>query len=487
MPFYNSIPFIGKHLKSNALIKELTPTQIAKLGETYQNVIGLGGNAVFAANAFKKLDAQRIEDNIKIPGAVKGPDGVSLVDKTKVFENSLDEQKKAAAAAKNLQTELATALKPTDEYDKAQRKFNENSATFKELVKRIPQGGFGAKDVIGTMKYDVDKARAAIVAQQNLDKQNVAAQFDKEAFKKNLMTTFNIAEGDVDADKKISAIKNSMVKDLASAHKKQLSGFDKTTSDSLNKLHKAAATEIQKMGLLDTIKRANEDNVAILEGIAEKNRQSLQKNANGKTGIGVNINNEQARLSDAQIPDIPQFTSMTGMKIEQNPPGHFKLHFPTFNPRYNQSSKQKPLTDMLLVAQALKAQGYDSIDWKIDIEDPDTFTERAKQAFEASVRAGIPVDNISIRDAKGKEIKAGELYKDEPQALNRLSQRASDIKQELEGLKPAEAESAKNTDVRKAMKEIRAAHLANPPEEEDEEELKEEAEETKGNSRKGPK
>lgn len=487
MPFYNSIPFIGKHLKSNALIKELTPTQISKLGEAYQQVVGLGNNPTFASNVFKKLDAQRIEDNTKITGATKGPDGVSILDKTKTTNTSTVEEVAAATAAKDVQAKLATALKPppNGDYEKAMDKFNKNSATFKELVKKIPYGGFGAQDVISTMKFYVDKARAAIVAQQNIDKQQLTDQFADPNFKQNLMKAYDIASDDAEADTKIASIKDSIVKGLSSAHKKQLSAFDKSTSESLNQLHKAAATEMQKMGLIDTIKKADSDNLAMLEVIAEANRKRLQQNANEPTGITANIDREKATISHADIKDVKQLTSLTGMKIDQPTPGTFVLHFPSINPRYNQSSQQKPLADMLLVAQALKAEGFDKIDWVIRIDDPDTLNERAKQAFEASVKAGIALDQITVTDGSGKELKLGEVYKDDPQALEVLKQTAGAAQQELEGLNaPKEIQSFKNTNVKEAMKEIRAAQLANPPEEDEEEELTEEAEST--NTASGP-
>jgi hypothetical protein len=180
---------------------------------------------------------------------------------------------------------------------------------------------------------------------------------------------------------------------------------------------------------------------------------------------------------------MKQLTSLTGMKIDQPTPGTFVLHFPTISPRYNQSSKQKPLADMLLVAQALKAEGFDKIDWVIRIEDPDTLNERAKQAFEASVKAGIALDQITVRDGNGKELKVGEVFKDDPQSYSQLLQTQESIKNELAGLNPPEEiQSVRNAKVKEAMKEIKADHVANPPEEE--EDLTEEAEST--NTASGP-
>ncbi len=481
MPFYNDIPFIGKYLKSNEFLKELTPTQIAKMGAAYHKVIGLGDNPSFSANAFKKLEEQRTEGNIAIPGAVKGPDGMTILEKTKDATDA-----NVSNAAKAVQAQLATALKADAAFDKAQSKFKANAATFKDLVKRIPNGGFGAQDVIGTMKYYVDKARSAITTQQDLDKQHITAQFADPAFRKNLMTAYGIDPGATDTDQKIDAIKTNMEKNMASMHKKQLAAFDKSTAETFTKLHQAAALEAQKMGVVEAIKKANSDNLEMLEILAEENRKKRNPTEQVKTTANVRYDQEKAILSNVTLPNIKKFTSMTGREIKQNEPGKYTVYFPSFNPFYNQSSKQKALTDMLFIAQGLYAQGYDKIDWTIDIRDEKTLHERARQAYEASVRAGIEIENVSVRDGNGRELKLEDIFKDDPRSLAQLRQRSAMIKNEIAGLNPPEVKAFKNEDVKKAMKEIKADHLANPPAEEEEEELEEEEDKANTNSSSSP-
>ena len=142
---------------------------------------------------------------------------------------------------------------------------------------------------------------------------------------------------------------------------------------------------------------------------------------------------------------------------------------------------------MLLIAQAIKAQGFDKIDWTIDIGDEDTLMERAKQAYMASVRSGILIDNISIRDGKGRTLKLEDIYKDAPSELRDLRQRENEIKAELQGLSLPKAEAAKVTNVKAAMKNIRAEHLANPPAEEEEPDEEAEQAATASSSASGPK
>ncbi|KTD32307.1 coiled coil domain-containing protein [Legionella moravica] len=465
-PLLSRIPLIGKHLLSNEYLNKLSPTAIDNLGQTYRNLIGLGNNPSFASGAFKKLDQQRTTDNDEIPVKAKGPYGATLLDK--MNDSSNDEASKAAKAAKN---SITTALTTSDEYAKAMMKFNENSATFRELIKRIPNENFGAEAVLETYKYYIDKARAAIRAQQDQDTQKLTAQFDQLEFQNNLMTAFNIASTDPDVDQKINDIKTNMLKDLSAAQKKQLAEFDKSTSDSMNKLHQASAEEYRQMGMIETIKKANQDNVAMLDAIAEENRRSRQIPANTPSAAIASYDDTAAKvkMAHAKLEDIKSFKSMTGMEIEQVQPGVFKFHFDIISPRYYQSLAQKPLTDFLLVSQAIRAQGNDKISWTIEIEDPETLMERARQAVEGSVRAGFELDKIVIRDKTGKELKFEEIFKDDPETFNRIRNRAAEIKHELSNINPPAIKTSKDSSVKEAIKEIRDQHRINPPAEEVEE------------------
>ena len=476
-PLLSRIPLIGKHLFSNEYVNKLTPTALQNLGQTYRNVIGLGNNPAFASGAFKQLDQQRISDNDEVPVKTKGPYGASILDKINDKSNP-----DASQAAKEVKNKIAEALVPRNAYDKAMKKFNENSATFKDLIKQIPGGNFGAEDVIGTFKYYIDKSRTAIVAQQDLDKQMLAAQFDNKDFKDNVMKAYSIDRTDPDADKRIGDLKTNMLKELSASHKKQLGEFDKSTAEAINKLHQASAEEYKQMGLIETLRRANADNVAMLEQIAEANRAKHPVPANAsRTGIGTYTETDiKAKLAYVKLEDINKpFKSMTGMEIEQIQPGVFKFHFSMISPRYYQSLAQKPLTDFLLVSQLIKAQGNDKITWTIEIENKEALMERAKQAVEGAVRAGFELGKIEIRDKSGRELKIDELFKDDPESYKRISQRAAEIKQELSGMTPPEVKSAKNDTVKAAIKDIKEQYKVNPPPKEQEEEQEVEEDRTR--------
>lgn len=484
MPFYNKIPFIGKYLKSEELTSQLTPTQLAKLGETYHDVIGFGKNPTFATNAFRKLDEKRTADIGDVIGKTKGPDGDTIFDKAK------DNNSPTHDAAKSVQNKLLAALKPSgddkDDFTKALNEFNANMATFKDLVKKIPSGGFGAQDVISTLKYDVDKARAAIVARHTLDKEILADQFSKPDFKNDIMTAFSIAPGDVDAEKKVTDIKDKMVKDLAAAQKKELSEFDKTTSESFNKLLKASAEEYKQMGLIESIRKANEDNVAMLDAIAEENRRKQQLPENlPKTAVKAVHSVDKVKLSHVRLGDIKRFKSMTGMEITQPEPGTFVIDFPTISPGYYQSHKQKALADIMVVTQAIIAEGHDKIDWDITIPDEETAKETAKLKYEAGVRCGLKLENIGVSHF-GKPFKLEELYKDDPESLTRLRQREKEVQAEIQGLeKTPDIKPVENSKVKEAITKIREDYKTHPPAEEEPEE-EEELEEKQKTGPTGP-
>ncbi|CAM2949201.1 hypothetical protein [Legionella worsleiensis] len=460
-PLLTRIPLIGKHLFSNEYINQLTPKAIEDLGKTYRNIIGLGNNPSFADQAFNTLDSQRTESNAVTLIKSKDLYGSSIFDKMDDRKN-----KEASEAAKAIKNTLTNQLKTEPAYTKALKKYNDQITFFKELVKKIPNEKFGAEALLSTYKYYIDKARAAIMAQQDLDKNHLEQQFDSEEFKANLQTVYGIKKDDADADQRLAHIKTTMINDLVNAQKTQLAEFDKSTSASINKLHQASAEEYRQMGLIETLKRAHNDNVAMLEHLAEKNRKKNEENEEKVNVPSVALANvdetgAKIKMTNVKLGDIQSFKSMTGMEIKQEQPGVFKFQFDVLSPRYYQSLAQKPLTDFLLISQLIKTQGNDKINWTIDIKDPKTLMERARQAIEGSVRAGFALDKIKICDKSGRELKLEEIFKDHSEAFSRVQNRAAEIQQELATLKAPEIKSAKNSYAKEAIQALKNKN--NPP------------------------
>lgn len=62
MAFYNSIPLIGKHLKSESRAKKYTSEEFKRLERKYRDHIGLPENSSFSSDAFDKLVSSRVDD-----------------------------------------------------------------------------------------------------------------------------------------------------------------------------------------------------------------------------------------------------------------------------------------------------------------------------------------------------------------------------------------------------------------------------------------
>lgn len=476
MAFYNDIPLIGKYLKSQSHLNSLSPEKQKALEADYREVIGLGDKVTFGSGAFNKLDAARITDYHGFE-KTKGPGGVSL---HKKLNADTDE-------AKTVRAGIAKALTATKDYDTAKKDYTESVATFKELVKKVPYS-FSAQALISTLQETGNEARKAIQAQQTHEKELLAEQFDlskNRAFTEGLMKTLNIPgePEDDEAKKAVELVKDAMMKDLTASHKAQLKDFDNSTKDALTKLHNSSAEEGKQVAFIAHLARLDDTNRKQIEAIAEEMRKKRGIDITPKeTGVRVNWDENKAKITGISIKDIPTFKTITGRDVVQNPPGTFTIEMPRINPKYYQDPRQKPLADMMQIALAVKASGYDSITMNVNFKnDPELAMERGRQAYEACVRQGFELDKISIL-VNGKDMKPAELFKDHPETYQKLRQEASRLKEEASRLKASEQSSkTSNAPVntvaaKKAMADQRLLNAAKLPSELDEDEPEEEAE-----------
>ncbi|TIE05537.1 hypothetical protein DIZ66_13385 [Legionella pneumophila] len=404
MAFYNSIPLIGKHLKSESRAKKYTSEEFKRLEREYRDHIGLPENSSFSSDAFDKLVSSRVDDFRAFP-KTNLPGGLLFHDKLKEANTTEGD---------NIRDVLSkTVLAPTEKFKTAQKNFTESTSTFKELTKLIPSK-FRAQDLVGTMKELTDDARKAIIEQQAHEIQMLKEKLDpqKEGQAGNYVSDFKKALGLKDNDE-VKKVTEGLIKELEETHKKQLGEFDKSTSDSLNQLHKASASESSEYLFLANLYENNKEMRQTLEKLYAKERQRKGLPPESTT-VQVGISENKIDLNGIKLKDIPVIKSITGREIHQQPDGSFAIQMPMINPFYYQDPRQNVKTDMMLIAQAIKASGYDSIEMNCNFPNSEKVAmERGRQAFAACIEAGFPVDKITI-NVNGKPMKADELFKEHP-------------------------------------------------------------------------
>ncbi|HAT6979190.1 TPA: hypothetical protein JAN54_13015 [Legionella pneumophila] len=425
MAFYNSIPLIGKHLKSESRTKKYTSEEFKRLEREYRDLIGLPENSSFSSDAFDKLVSSRVDDFRAFP-KTSLPGGLLFHDKLKEANTTEGD---------NIRDVLSkTVLAPTEKFKTAQKNFTESTSTFKELIKLIPSK-FRAQDLVGTMKELTDDARKAILEQQAHEIQMLKEKLDpqKEGQSGNYVSDFKKALGLKDNDE-VKKVTEGLVKELEESHKKQLGEFDKSTSESLTQLHKASASESTEYLFLANLYENNKEMRQTLEKLyaKERERKGLPPES---TTAHVGISAQKIDLSGIKLKDIPVIKSITGREIHQQPDGSFTINMPMINPFYYQDPRQNVKTDLMLLAQAIKASGYDSIEMNCNFPNSEKVAmERGRQAFAACIESGFPVDKITI-NVNGKPMKAEELFKEDQETYRDIMSRASKVSKDYEDIK----------------------------------------------------
>ncbi|HAU2240239.1 TPA: hypothetical protein JBK70_05610 [Legionella pneumophila] len=425
MAFYNSIPLIGKHLKSESRTKKYTSEEFKRLEREYRDHIGLPESSSFSSDAFDKLVSSRVDDFRAFP-KTSLPGGLLFHDKLKDANTTEGD---------NIRDVLSkTVLAPTEKFKTAQKNFTESTSTFKELTKLIPSK-FRAQDLVGTMKELTDDARKAILEQQAHEIQMLKEKLDpqKEGQSGNYVSDFKKALGLKDNDE-VKKVTEGLVKELEESHKKQLSEFDKSTSESLTQLHKASASESTEYLFLANLYENNKEMRQTLEKLyaKERERKGLPPES---TTAHVGISAQKIDLSGIKLKDIPVIKSITGREIHQQPDGSFTINMPMINPFYYQDPRQNVKTDLMLLAQAIKASGYDSIEMNCNFPNSEKVAmERGRQAFAACIESGFPVDKITI-NVNGKPMKAEELFKEDQKTYQDIMSRASKVSKDYEDIK----------------------------------------------------
>ena len=491
MPFYNSLPLIGLHLKSNSRLDIFSAEEQAQLQAQYRDSLGLGKNATFSADAFDKLVESRIKDFEGFKEA-KAPDGRLLKDNLVNVSPFNPEDTETIKAEKTAHQKNAEAFKKTIEealipfpdappksgFIQAQKDYKESVATFRQLADKIPYK-YKAEDLIGAMKELNDTAIKAIKEQQ----QKEMLAFEAPDFKTKLADALNLKAPGQQAE--IDAAHNRMMNDLKGSHTAQLAEFEKSATASVTALHTAAASEMSQLLFIANLRK---NNVEMQQKIAEL--AALKRQQAGfdplNTTVTVGIDKDQISLAGITVADLGTITSITGKEIRQDGKGNFSMTMEGYSIAsplsslkylaYSQDPRQNVKADMLLMAQAVKACGYDKITMNVNFENPTVANTRARQTYEAAILAGFPKDKIVIM-VNGKEMKHEDIFKDHPESFRRINEKSATIAADTAKLTSSENFLSKGpsdlTEIKKDMAELRTkakeeeakreAALSSPP------------------------
>lgn len=356
-----------------------------------------GAQFAISSESLDKVEESRI-NNIDGFSNSKGPNGLSIHD------NLQDTA---------IKDEISKALTPNIDFQNAKTKYTVQIEEFNKLLQQVPQKN-NPQDLIGTLKAINDEARNALIAQQKTEATSFSKALNNDSQFKNSLVP------NADACIKI------LEEDLKKSHEKQLEEFDKANAENEKALHLKASEGLSALAYISRLAK-DEEMRQFIQKISSQNEKKTPPN---DTAI-VGFDDSKISLSGVTMKDIKFIKTATGSTIHQQEDGSFTLNMSRriFAWRYYLSPGQSPKTDFLEMAHAIKACRYKGITMELNYDDPETLLKRGRQAFEASIEAGFPIENIKII-GNGKEMKPEELYKDYPSKLQAYTAKAKQIAEE---------------------------------------------------------
>lgn len=466
-PYYEYIPIFGALLRSNSRLDLYSPEEKRKLQAECREALGLGDQVEFSNEAFNKLTKASMKD-YKSFAESKGVDGNPLfakldrpfeVSKKERDKNPDDIQRKEKEHQQHVayvKSSIKAILAPTPEFTDAQTEYNESIATFKDLVQGVPTK-YRAQDLIGAMTEIKDDAIKAIEAQHKHERDKLEELFSDDAnLNESLRETLGIT-----SNEGVTAVKDTMLKDLQAKQNAQLEEFKKSTAESVNLLHKASESQMKALLFIANLRKNNEEMREIIDDLAQKSKQAQT----GPTAIEIGIKDNMMSLSGVKISDLPIIKGITGKKIKQQD-GVFTVTYSHWSPSdyiYGQDPRQNHKTDLTLMANAIRATGCDIITFDIQLQPQDYALERAKEAYEAAINSGFPPHESQSDDKNKKQdhiiiivnrktYTEQELFSKDPKRLAIIREKAGTIQKELKELEEFKAKGP--TDITAVKKDI---------------------------------
>lgn len=413
--------------------ERFSPEAMANIAGEYLPQVGLGKNAKINEDAFEQHATSRVSDILNLKEAT-APDGKPIHEK---LSDKSDPAKKTAIDA--VKEHLNTALKASDAvggFEEAKKEYKESMSAFKKLLAEPPHK-YHSQDLIGTMQNINETAINAIKKQQTEELNHLKQSFDDPAFQENLKTALNIT------DEQLDEVKDSLITDLESTHKKQITEFETSSQQITTELHKAAEQQLKAFLFMADLHKNDQKMQIMIEELAERNRAKF-----GNSHTSIDLSEDKSAVSSVNLDQLEFIQRLGGGKItpKKDENGNMSysldLGMKLTNPRYYWNDHHQK--DMLTMAQAVRASGADGITMTLNFSNQKIAEERAREAFEACLKSGFPPEKIKLnvngkmmmyqveeKDAKKYESIGQSLYKDKQAQFQSIVQQSAQTRSKL--------------------------------------------------------
>lgn len=433
-------------LKSRKFLDQFSPEEQERIKQKYRESIGLTEDVAkdMGAGAFKAHADGRIKDFNGFEtqvGATKEDTFAKLI------------QGDDPAEKKEVRTKLAEILQPQKFYTDAQETYKDSMEFLKKRINQIPE--LSVEQIRGQLEQINQRGRKAIEAQQKKELEDFKAELNKPDFSKKIEKALGKTPEEVEE------IKKNLIKEMEETHSKQLNAFNDSAKANLTILDKASALENKRLIFTGQLESWKDQLSASQRDKMEQEMMRAREDSLKRRGMEAPARNTRAyvdfeknTVSAINPEDLDFIISLSGKKLhhtkgKEGEPGLWTASMPSriLSPFYYLSNKELPKVDMLTMAQAVRASGFDSITMTINFDDEKTRKQRARQAYEAALEAGFPpgllpgeekkdekeqVRGIHLKDGSGKEIKPEEIFS--ANELRLLHEKAAEKREKLNKL-----------------------------------------------------
>lgn len=392
--------------------------EVSKLLDTYRQSSSLVGELP-GGDAFDTYLKGRLK-SMKGFSEIQAPD-----------ETSVDKKLNDSATGKALISDINKLLEPTKATTDAQTAFNDTMSAINAYI-RDETSIYHPTALIDYAHTVVNEAIEAIEKQQKHEAKALQDKFKEEGFK----TKFKEAMG-LTSDDEYTKITGEMLATLQKKQTEELAKFKKEVSEPLVKLHadqnkkeeaRLSVLHVQQIHGKGRWKRFWDEDSH--EKIKELNTKAM-----GKKSFDMSVDGKDNTMSfiGVDIKDMPYlYSAETGLKIKnQNGvltmemPAHISSFF------YYGSADNKPKLDIMTLAQAIRAQGFETITMTISNMDKERTKECAMAAYEACIEAGFKPEDIVIKGGDGKAMTVDEIFEGQSHRVAISKSKYQSFEQEL--------------------------------------------------------
>lgn len=338
-----------------------------------------------------------------------------------------DTKKPHATAIDAAMKQCVTASEGTR---KVLESYKDHITAINQLLKNDQELNYNVFQVINGLHTLRSNTLAKLKEQQKKEITDLKEKFQTPAFKADIVAAYSLALGD---EQQIQAVQKEYVQALEKKHAEQNKAFNDSVESDLTKIHKESQKEVDRISFLATMYYSNKKTREELNKLMAKHPG--RSNTQLITGQ-VDINSKWATFRGIKPEDVTALQSLNVSNrltrnknnIIRGADGTFSMKIPTagwevdlylFKTEVAGYSESKIKTDMLTLAEAVRASGFDTINFNIThkireapVEAKDFDDQRlnllARKAYEAAIQAGFKSDDITA-NLNGKTYKGAEL------------------------------------------------------------------------------